>query len=120
MKLRVTATIAVLLTGTSAIAADLLPLRHGIFVTAEIPCKGASFVDILSYWGGQNGINSQPIECRITKLTRSGQAYRLSRKCRDIRYGPSSYNQLTVVVTDRNSFTINGVRYRYCGRRAIL
>ena len=42
----------------AAAPGDQLPLTQGIFVIAATPCKGAPNSDIMSYWGGNNALNT--------------------------------------------------------------
>lgn len=112
-----------LLSAFGAVAADMLPLTKGIYVVAGTPCKGASNVDTLSYWGGDNGINNQRTKCRITRLTRTGSTYSLQRACIDIREGFSFSEKAEIIVRSRTSFAIRGGSrfanadrsFRYCG-----
>jgi len=36
--------------------ADMLPLKHGIYVPVGSACKGASNAEMVNYWGGKNSI----------------------------------------------------------------
>lgn len=111
------------LSSSAALAADMLPLTKGIYVVAGTPCKGASNVDTLSYWGDDNGINNQRTHCRITELTRNGSNYRFQRACTDLRDGFSFSDKAEITVTNRTSFVIHGGSrfanedrsFRYCG-----
>jgi hypothetical protein len=123
MKLGLIAAIPLVLGASGAIAADMLPLTKGIFVVVGTPCKGASNVDTLSYWGGDNGINNQRTKCRITKLTKKGSTYSLQRACTDTREGFSFDDKAEITVRSRTSFVIHGGwrfanddrSFRYCG-----
>jgi hypothetical protein len=98
-------------------AADLLPLRQGIFVRAGAPCKGASNADTLSYWGGDNGLNTQQTDCRIMRLSLSGTTYTLERRCQDIRSGSAFTDRTAITIASPARFTLDRISYRYCGRR---
>lgn len=123
MKFRPAAAPLLLLSASGAIAADMLPLTHGIYVAVGTPCKDASNVDTLSYWGGDNGINNQRTKCRITKLTKNGSVYSLQRACSDIREGGSFDDRARITVRSRTSFLIHSQsrfatadrHFRYCG-----
>lgn len=101
---------------TSVLAADLLPLRHGIYVPVTTACRGAPNSDIVNYWGGKSSIGFAQAECTVRKLTRKGNAYTLLDECKDIRSGDVIEGGPTVVtVKSPASFSMNGKTYRYCG-----
>src|ERR1043165_657699 len=79
-------TVAVVVS-TGALAADLLPLKNGIYVPTNVACKGASNADIVNYWGGKSGIGVAQAECTIKKITRKGSMYTYTDECRDIQSG---------------------------------
>ena len=120
------AALVFLLFGTSAIAADLLPLKRGIYVRAGSACKGASNADTLSYWGERNGINDQRTRCVIKKLKRDGATYLIKRKCTSVRFGGSFHDEVSVTVRSRMSFVYKpwaahrppSSAFRYCGPKA--
>lgn len=119
------AAIPLAVAASGAIAADMLPLTKGIFVVVGMPCKGASNVDTLSYWGGENGINDARTRCRITKLTRNGSTYSLQRACTDLPQGFSFDDKAKITIRSRTSFVLHGGSqfakhdrsFRYCGPR---
>ena len=123
MKLGLIAALPLVLAASGAIAADMLPLTKGIFAAVGAPCRGASNVDTLSYWGGNNGINNQRTECRITRLKRKGSSYSLRRTCTDLREGFSFNDKAEITIRSRTSFVIHGGSrfanhdrsYRHCG-----
>jgi hypothetical protein len=112
-----------LLTSTSAIAADLLPLQRGIYVSEGTGCKGASNADTLSYWGDKNGINDQQTGCEITTLKKAGATYVLKRKCTSGRFGGSFNDEVKVTILSPASFVFHpwavhhlpSRTFRYCG-----
>jgi len=122
MKSLLTASLLVL-SASGAVASDMLPLTKGIYVVVGTPCKGASNVDTLSYWGDRNGINNQRTDCRITGLTKNRSTYSLQRACIDLREGFSFADKAVITVFDRTSFVIHGGSrfanddrsFRYCG-----
>jgi hypothetical protein len=117
---RKSAALLCLLAGSAAAAADMLPLKHGIYVDTHVACKGASNVDTLSYWGKENGINAQRTECHITKLSKNRATYVLNRMCRDISGSGMFTDHVTIKVVNGSSFTLVGdppITYRYCGPR---
>ena len=123
MKSSLTAASLLMLSASGAIAADMLPLTKGIYVVAGTPCKGASNVDTLSYWGEDNGINNQSTRCRITRLTKNGSTYSLRRNCTDIRQGFSFDDKAEISIRSQKAFVIHGGSkfansdrsFRYCG-----
>jgi len=109
---------AALVAGSSAIAADLLPLKQGIYVPAGRPCKGASNAEILNYWGGKSSIGAAQGECTIKRLTRKGNLFTLHDECRDIQSGDVIVGGPTVItIANPAAFRMAGVNYRYCGTR---
>ena len=90
----------------------MLPLKRGIYVDRRVPCKDASNVATMSYWGGNNGLNVAKAECRIGRIRRSGSAYVLNRTCSGGRS-----DEVRIEVLGRSAFLLNGVTYRYCGKR---
>jgi hypothetical protein len=109
-----------LLAGTAAAAADMLPLKHGIYVDANVACKGASNADTMSYWGKDNGLNVSRIGCRIVRLSKNGSTYTLQRTCRGITGSGTFKDKVAVKMISASSFALIGdrsVTYRYCGRK---
>lgn len=101
-----------------AFAADMLPLKQGIYVPANRPCKGASNAEIVNYWGGQSSFGSAAASCAISKLTRNGQVFTITDKCTDIRGGGEIVGGPTAVtIADPTRFTRAGEAYRYCGTK---
>jgi hypothetical protein len=124
MKVSVAAAAPIFLMSSAGVmAADLLPLQRGIYVVAGTPCKGASNVDTLSYWGRGNGINYQHTRCEITTLNKGGSTYSLKRKCTSIRFGDSYRDEVRVTILSRTSFVFHPTTalerpsrtFRYCG-----
>lgn len=114
-----------LISSAGVMAADLLPLKRGIYVEAGTPCKGASNADTLSYWGKGNGINDQQTGCEITNLQKGGSTYLLKRKCTSGRFGGSSHDEVKVTILSRTSFVFHpwvkhrlpSRTFRYCGHK---
>jgi len=103
---------------TGALAADMLPLKQGIYVPANRPCKGASNAEIVNYWGGKSSFGSAQAECTISKVTRDGNVFTITDKCADIRSGGVIVGGPTVVtIPNATSFTLAGEAYRYCGAK---
>jgi hypothetical protein len=103
---------------SSAVAADLLPLKNGIYVPKNVACKGASNADIVNYWGGKSGIGVAQAECTIKKMSKKGSAYTYTDECRDIQSGDLIEGGPTVItVRGSTAFDMFGVSYRYCGTK---
>lgn len=103
---------------TSVLAADMLPLKQGIYVPANRPCKGASNAEIVNYWGGNSSFGSSQASCKIGKMTSKGKVFTITDKCADIRGGGEIVGGPTVVtITNPTSFIRNGETYRYCGTK---
>ena len=101
---------------TAALAADMLPLRQGIYAPVGRTCKGASNAEIVNYWGGKSSIGAAEGECTIKMLTRKGNVFTLKDECRDIQSGEVIAGGPTVVtIGSPASFSMNGTSYRYCG-----
>jgi hypothetical protein len=119
---RVGTTLLTGLSASSVAAADMLPLKRGIYVDVNVPCKGASNADTVSYWGEDNGINVSKAACTIKARTRHGRHYELRRACRDT-HGGSWHDHLKVTIRGSESLIIRrgsgldprDVTYRYCG-----
>jgi hypothetical protein len=103
---------------TGAIAADLLPLKNGIYVPTNVACKGASNADIVNYWGGKSGIGVAQAECTIKAVSHTGDVYTFTDECRDIQSGETIEGGETVLtVHGPGAFEMFGTSYRYCGTK---
>ena len=112
------ATLIALSVSTGALAADMLPLKQGIYVPAKRPCKGASNAEMVSYWGGNSSFGSSQATCTISKVTRKGKVFTITDKCADIQGGGEIIGGPTVVtIASPTSFTMAGEAYRYCGTK---
>ena len=102
----------------SVLAADMLPLKQGIYVPVNRPCKGASNAEIVNYWGGNASLGSARVTCTIVKVTQKGNVYTINDKCGDIQGGGEIAGGPTVVtITSPTHFTRTGESYRYCGTK---
>jgi hypothetical protein len=103
---------------TGVLAADMLPLKQGIYVPANRPCKGASNAEIVNYWGGNASFGSAQATCTISQMTQKGKVFTITDKCADIRGGGEILGGPTVVtITSPTSFIRAGETYRYCGTK---
>jgi hypothetical protein len=100
----------------AAKSADRLPLTHGIFVATDTACKGAPNVAIMSYWGGNNGLNISKESCTIKRMTRNGSAYTLTRSCSDLQQHEAE-DTVKLVITNPKAFSLDGISYRWCGKK---
>ena len=107
-----------LLASSSVVAADMLPLKQGIYVPVATACKGAPNSDIVNYWGGKSSIGVSQAECTIRKLSKKGNVYTMVDQCKDIQTGDVVEGGPTVVtVKGPASFAMSGVSYKYCGTK---
>lgn len=103
---------------TAVLAADMLPLKQGIYVPANRPCKGASNAEIVNYWGGDASFGSAQATCKISKVTQKGKVFTITDKCADIQGGGEIAGGPTVVtINSPTSFIRAGEAYRYCGTK---
>jgi hypothetical protein len=109
---------AIVIISSSVIAADMLPLKQGIYVPVGTACKGAPNSEIVNYWGGNSSIGYAQAECTIKKLAKKGSVFTLTDECKDIQSGDAIVGGPTVVkVSSRTTFAMGGHNYRYCGTK---
>ena len=112
------ACLASLLASSGAVAADLLPLKQGIYVPVGRPCKGASNAEIVNYWGGKSSIGASQGECTIKTVIHKGNVFTLKDECRDIQSGEVIVGGPTVLtIISPTNFRMAGMSYRYCGTK---
>lgn len=119
---RIGLVIVALSTATAVAAADLLPLKTGIYVPAASACRNASRVDMVNYWGGRSAIGNGMAECEIVKVSHKGNVFTYTDKCTDIQSGEAiTGSPNTLVVLGPGSFRLGVGRdaetYKYCGAR---
>jgi len=103
---------------SAVFAADMLPLKRGIYVPVATACKGAPNSEIVNYWGGKSSIGASQAECMVKKLTKKGNVYTMVDECKDIQSGDVIEGGPSVVtVKSPTSFAMSGVSYKYCGTR---
>ena len=101
-----------------AAAADLLPLKQGIFVPVGRACRGASNAEMVNYWGGNSSIGVSQAECTIKKVSHKGTTYTITDVCKDIQSGDKiEGGTSTMTITSPTQFRMNNTSYRYCGLR---
>jgi hypothetical protein len=107
-----------LVISSSLIAADMLPLKQGIYVPVGTACKGAPNSEIVNYWGGRSSIGVAQAQCTIKKLAKKGSVFTLTDECKDIQSGDVIAGGPTIVnVSSQTIFAMGGVKYRYCGTK---
>lgn len=105
------------LAATAAIAADKLPLRHGIYVDSRIDCKEFSNVSMMSFWGDQ--LNVAQMIGHIVKVSKSGRDYRVEIDGEPVRGdGPTETFTWTVTIYGETDMKVQSEfstdRYRWC------
>ena len=101
----------------AAAPADRLPLAHGIFVASESPCRGASNVEIISYWGGDNALNVAQAEYIVKSLRHSGNRWTIRRHCTSIHDDDLGEDTITLTIAGPKAFTLDKIPYRWCGTK---
>jgi hypothetical protein len=114
--------IAGMLAASAVSAADLIPLKNGIYVPVASMCKGASRAEMVNYWGGRSSIGSGMAECRIRKITHKRYTYVYTDVCTDIASGEKiEGGTTTVTVTGPAAFKMGDGKqmdaYKYCGTK---
>lgn len=97
----------------------ILPLKHGIFVSAGIPCSDPSNAALRRYDGeGLSGAHTHA--CRIKIVGQQGKSYDIEQSCIDAGQGPAprSSETATIDIQDNLTFTLKrggaGETFRYC------
>jgi hypothetical protein len=97
----------------------VLPLKHGIFVSADIPCGDPPNAALRRYDGeGLSGAHTHA--CQIKVLARHGASYDIEQSCIDAGQGPGprSTEKATIDIQDNLTFALKrggeGETFRYC------
>ena len=97
----------------------VLPLKHGIFVSADIPCSDPPNAALRRYDGdGLSGAHTHA--CRIKIVGQRGKYYDIEQSCIDAGQGPGprSTEAATIEIQDNLTFTLKrggaGEAFRYC------
>lgn len=97
----------------------VLPLKHGIFVSADIPCSDPPNAALRRYDGdGLSGAHTHA--CRIKIVGQRGKSYDIEQSCIDAGQGPGprSTEAATIDIQDNLTFTLKrggaGEAFRYC------
>ncbi|MES2492801.1 MAG: hypothetical protein V4579_05900 [Pseudomonadota bacterium] len=112
------ASLVLVSTSSGVLAADMLPLKNGIYVPVARPCKGASNAEIVNYWGGRSSIGVAQATCTIRSLRRNGTVFTVHDECRDLQSGDVIEGGPTMLkISSPATFRMNGTNYRYCGTK---
>ncbi len=116
MALRITlAAVALAGAGVALAAADMLPIRRGIYAPVDMPCAQASQADIVVYHGDRGSIGSPQATCTIRQLDRSGNEFTIADECRDDRSGDLIEGEpQRLMVRSDTAFRIYETEYRWC------
>jgi hypothetical protein len=120
--------VALLLTGCAvatlqpgAALSEIFPLKHGIYVSSTVPCGQASFGTMDSYDGKE--ITVGHFSCNVTVMNKSGNTYKVSRKCHSERDNSTIKHTEVYTITSDTSFTVKNeygeFSSRYCERSSL-
>lgn len=97
----------------------VLPLKHGIFVAADVSCGDPPNAAIRRYDGqGLSGAHTRA--CRAKVLSKRGSTYEVDQSCIDAGSGPAprSSERQTITVANNLEFTLRREagtqRFKYC------
>jgi membrane-bound inhibitor of C-type lysozyme len=97
----------------------VLPLKHGIFVAADVDCGDPPNAAIRRYDGvGLSGAHTRA--CRAKVLSRRGATYEVDQSCIDAGAGPAprSSERQTITIANNLEFTLKreagSQRFKYC------
>jgi len=97
----------------------VLPLKHGIFVSADIPCSDPPNAALRRYDGeGLSGAHTHA--CNIKIVGQRGKSYDIEQSCIDAGQGPGprSTETATIDIQDNLTFALKrggaGETFRYC------
>jgi membrane-bound inhibitor of C-type lysozyme len=97
----------------------VLPLKHGIFVAADVPCESPPNAAIRRYDGvGLSGAHTRA--CRAKVLSKKGATYEVDQSCIDAGSGPAprSSERQTITVASNLEFMLKREagtqRFKYC------
>lgn len=114
------AIVAAALACSAAVAPDMLPLKHGIYVPAGTACRGASRAAMVNYWGGKSAIGYAQATCKIKAMTKRGNVYTITDVCTEIASNGTIEGGPTVVtISGPTAFRMNDTDYRYCGPKPV-
>jgi hypothetical protein len=105
------ATYALLATVPPPATAQAIDLERGLYVVQSEPCSGATSTAMLSFDGRQ--FDNKGVQCTLDTATRSGDNYAVT--C--MEGGDASTKETlrwTFKRSDRRSFSVNGVAFRFC------
>lgn len=106
---------AMLFLSTAVLAADMLPLKVGIYVPIGRACKGASNADMVNYWGGKHSLGASGGECTIKKLSHVGAVYKITDLCKNLDGQIAGGGDTVITISSPTQFALSGTKFRYCG-----
>jgi hypothetical protein len=97
----------------------VLPLKHGIFVSADVACGEPPNAALRRYDGqGLSGAHTHACEMKV--VGQRGSSYDIEQSCIDAGQGPAprSIEKATIDIQDNLTFTLKrggaGETFRYC------
>lgn len=117
MKKLITLTVALSVASINfATAQDALPLDHGIYVRASVPCKSPGVVDTIAFWGKHFGIGHD--SCDFKNVQRNGMTIHAKLNCAPIQSGKPYIVVSTFTLKGRRRVTWttpdSSEEYRWC------
>ena len=101
---RIIFTIVATFITTGALAQDILPLRHGIYVTDGVSCGTPPYSDLMGYYGDYiaPGHNT----CTFGEVTRHGNSYETTMTCLEVQSDNVSQIDHRFTILDREHFQV--------------
>jgi hypothetical protein len=109
--------LSIALTSSPCFAKDALPLKRGVYVVEETPCKGAPLSAVASYQGGKSGISISPMTCDKAVISKTGDGFHLAQTCYDPQANSEEPLDIDITAVSADRFTLDTTVYRYCGKK---
>lgn len=107
--------IAVVAAVHPALGADMLPLKHGIFVESQIGCADVSNATAMSFWGTE--LNTQRTIGTIVDVSKDGNVFSVRLEVSEMTEDATEM-KVTLTISGPEEFTIEsefGVQsFRWC------
>jgi hypothetical protein len=104
-----------------AALSEIFHLKHGTYVSSNVPCGQASFGTMDSYDG--KGITVGHFSCNVTVLNTSGNTYKVSSICHSERDNSTVKHMEVYTITSDTSFRVKNeygeFSSRYCERSSL-
>lgn len=101
-----------------ASAADLLPLKRGIFVESKVTCSDRSNVNSMAYFGDM--LNISHVEGKIQAVEKSGKTYTVRLDLKNDA-GETEQATWTIAIASPKKMTIKDAygttAYRWCANK---